>query len=61
MLLVLYDRTYQSRSNIREEVLTAAGENIKLKAEIQNGSDQNVWLICRLLQVSEILSQNQEF
>ncbi len=29
-----------------------SGENIKLKAEIQNGSDQNVWLICRLMQVS---------
>jgi len=29
------------------------GENIKLKCEIQNGSDQNVWVICRLIQTIE--------
>lgn len=35
------------------------GENIKLKCEIQNGSDQNVWVIVRLFQVSllQYLSQ----
>ena len=27
------------------------GENVKVKCEIQNGSDQNVWVICRLVQV----------
>ena len=30
------------------------GENVKLKCEIQNGSDQNVWVICRLIQVSKL-------
>ncbi|XP_064606638.1 LOW QUALITY PROTEIN: arrestin domain-containing protein 3-like [Liolophura sinensis] len=29
------------------------GENIKLKAEVQNGSDQSVWLIFRLMQYVE--------
>ena len=34
------------------------GENVKLKAEIQNGSDQNVWLIIRLIQVSSSSSSS---
>ncbi|XP_064625332.1 arrestin domain-containing protein 3-like isoform X2 [Lineus longissimus] len=29
------------------------GENMKLKCEIQNGSDENVWVICRLIQYVE--------
>lgn len=27
------------------------GENIKMKCYVENGSDQNVWIICRLIQV----------
>jgi hypothetical protein len=28
---------------------------MKLKCEIQNGSDENVWVICRLIQVRSTL------
>ncbi|ELT96773.1 hypothetical protein CAPTEDRAFT_177316 [Capitella teleta] len=29
------------------------GENIKMKCSVENGSDQNVWIICRLIQKVE--------
>lgn len=36
---------------VLERSAYCAGENIKLRAEIQNGSDQDVWLVCKLVQV----------
>lgn len=35
---------------VLERSAYCAGENIKLRAEIQNGSDQDVWLVCKLVQ-----------
>lgn len=36
---------------VLERSAYCAGENIKLRAEIQNGSEQDVWIVCKLVQV----------
>ncbi|KAJ8305449.1 hypothetical protein KUTeg_015994 [Tegillarca granosa] len=37
-------------SAVLERSAYCCGENVRLKTEVQNGSDENVWIICRFVQ-----------